>query len=63
MLEPHLIALPVYAESDAEAEKLEEELKEFVKRKYQQGVYVRAASLTRLIQQYGNSSFINPYIR
>lgn len=63
MLGPHMIALHVYAESDVEAEKLEEELKEFVKRKYEQGVYVRAASLTRLIQQYGNNSIINAYVR
>lgn len=63
MLKPHTIALHVFADSDAEAERLEEELKEFVKKKYDQGVYVRAASLTRLIQQYGNNAIINSFIK
>ena len=63
MIEPHVIALHVYAESDSEAKALEAELLEFVKRKYNEGTYVRAASLSRLLKQYGNNMFINSFIR
>ena len=53
----------MYAESDEEVKELEKELKEFVKKKYSQGVYPRAASLTNIIRQYGNNAIINSFIR
>ena len=63
MLEPRSTTFFVYAESDEEVKELEKELKEFVKKKYSQGVYPRAASLTNIIRQYGNNAIINSFIR
>jgi hypothetical protein len=63
MLQPHTIALHVYAESEEEARQLEADLLEFVKQKYNQGVYPRAASMSRLIKQYGNNALVNAFIK
>lgn len=63
MLEPHTIALHVYAESEDEAKALEADLLEFVKQKYNQGIYVRAASLSNLLKRFGNSAIVNAYIK
>lgn len=63
MLQPYTIALHVYAESDDEAKALEADLLEFVKNKYNRGVYPRAASLSRLVKQYGNSAIVNAFIK
>ena len=60
---PYNITLHVYAENQQEAEALENALKDLVIDKYGQGVYIRAASLTRLVQQYGKSTIINNFIR
>ena len=62
-LNPYNITLHVYAENAREAQDLENALKEIVKDKYGQGVYIRAASLTRLVQQYGKAPIINNFIR
>lgn len=53
----------MYAQNEQEAQELENALKDFVIEKYNQGVYPRAASLTRLIQQYGKSQIVNNFIR
>lgn len=53
----------MYAQNEQEAQELENALKDLVINKYGQGVYVRAASLTRLIQQYGKSQIVNNFIR
>ena len=63
MLQLHKISLQVYAESEEEARQLETDLLEFVKQKYNQGVYPRAASLSRLIKQYGNNALVNAFIK
>lgn len=63
MLEPYTIALHVYADSEKEAQALEADLLEFVKQKYDQGIYPRAASLSRLIKQYGNAALVNAFIK
>ena len=60
---PYNITLHVYAQNEQEAQELENALKDFVIEKYNQGVYPRAASLTRLIQQYGKSQIVNNFIR
>ena len=63
MLQLHKISLQVYAESEEEARQLEADLLEFMKQKYNQGVYPRAASLSRLIKQYGNNAIVNAFIK
>ena len=62
-LSPYNITLHVYAENDQEAQELENALKDFVIEKYGQGVYVRAESLTKIVQQYGKAPIINNFIR
>lgn len=63
MLAHYEITLHVYAESENEAKELENDLKEFVKEKYNQGIYPRAASLSRLIKQYGKAALVNAFIK
>lgn len=60
---PFNITLHVYAENQQEAQELENALKDLVIHKYGEGVYIRAASLTRLVQQYGKSPIVNNFIR
>lgn len=62
-LNPFNITLHVYAADQQEAQELENALKDLVIQKYGEGVYIRAASLTRLIQQYGKSPIVNNFIR
>ena len=63
MLQPHTIALHVYAESEEEAKAFEQELLNFVKKKYEQGIYPRAAALSNLVKRYGDSMLVNNFIR
>jgi len=63
MLQPHNVTLPVYAETEQEAQELQDALREFAITKYQQGIYPRAASLAKLIRQYGNSTMVNAFIK
>lgn len=53
----------VYADSEEEAKAFEADLREFVKQKYNQGIYPRAASLSRLIKQHGNNAIMNAFIK
>ena len=63
MLEPYTIALHVYAESEQEARELENDLLDFIKDKYSQGVYPRAAALSALVKRYGSSAIVNNFIQ
>ena len=62
-MKPYKITLIVYAEAEAEAKTLESNLIEFVNQKYQQGIYPRAAAISRLITQYGNNALVNAYLK
>ena len=62
-LNPYNITLHVYAESEQEAQELENDLRDFVVEKYSQGVYPRAAALSALVKRYGSSSIVNNFIR
>jgi hypothetical protein len=63
MLQPYNITLYVYAEDEQEAKALEQDLLDFTKEKYSQGIYPRAASLSTLVKRYGSSMLINNFIR
>jgi hypothetical protein len=63
VLNPYNITLHVYAQDQQEAQELENALRDFVIEKYGQAVYVRAASLTKLVKQYGKSPIVNNFIR
>jgi len=62
MLQPFNVTLPVYAETQAEAQELQETLREFAIKKYNEGVYPRAAKLSSLLKQYGNSAMVAAFI-
>jgi len=63
MLAHYEVTMHVYAESEQEAKELESELKEFVRQKYNQGIYVRAARLTNLLRRFGNNPIVNNALR
>lgn len=63
MLKQHDLKLIVYAESDLEAQELQQVLNDFIVAKYKQKVYPRAAKISQLIKQYGNNPIINNFIR
>ena len=62
-LTPYTIALHVYAQDDKEAEALEQDLLRFVKDKYDQRIYPRAAAISNLIKRHGNNPIINQFIQ
>ena len=53
------ITIPIYADSDEEAQALERDFKEFMKLKYSQDIFVRASKLSKLLRQFGNSMIVN----
>lgn len=63
MLNPYNITLHVYAESEQEAKELEGALSDFIIDKYNQHIYPRANTLSRLIKQYGNNALVNAYLK
>lgn len=61
-LQPYTIALHIYAEDEKEAQELEDALKQFIIKKYNQGFYTRASALTRLVKQYGDMPIVNNFL-
>ena len=57
------ITIPIYADSDEEAQALERDFKEFMKLKYSQDIFVRASKLSNLLRQFGNSMIVNNALR
>lgn len=62
-LQPYKINLHVYAESQAEASALEQELLTFVREKREQGVAVTASKLMRALDSFKNNIFVTNYLR
>ena len=62
-LEPYSVTLWVYAEDESEAKALQKELHDFVSAKYNQGVYIKATTLRRLLQKYGGNLIVNTILR
>ena len=62
-LQPYNITLHVYAENQEEANELEAELRDFVIKKYNKGIYPRAAALSNLVKRYGDSMLVDNFIR
>ena len=63
MLQPYRVIMPVYAESQQEADELQAALNDFVMEKYRQQIYPRAATLTSIVKRYGGSSLVDNFIR
>ncbi len=62
-MRPYQVNICVYADSEEEVLALQEELNTFVMNKYKQGIYPRARALSRLLKQYGNSVFVNAFLK
>ncbi len=63
MLQPYKIDLYVYAESQAEADGLEDTLKGFVNRQRERGVAVTAQKLNALLRKWGDNFLITNFLR
>lgn len=59
----YTITLPIYAANEQEAQTLEADFKEFMRQKYNQGIYPRAATLSRILNQYGNNIMVNAALK
>ena len=62
-LKPFNITLYVYAEDETEAKILENDLLDFIRDKYNKGIYPRAAALSNLVKRYGDSMLVDNFIR
>ena len=62
-MEAENVTLWVYANDEQEVKALQDELNNFVMNKYNQGIVLRAAALTQLLRQYGNSPLVNAFLK
>lgn len=62
-MEAKKVTLWVYANNEQETESLQLELNKFVKEKYNQGILVKAATLTAVLQKYGNNTLVNAVLK
>ena len=62
-LEPYSVTLWVYADNESDVKALQKELHDFVSAKYNQGVYIKATTLRRLLQKYGSNVIVNTVLR
>lgn len=62
-MEAKNVTLWVYANDEQEVKALQDELNKFVMDKYNQGIILRAAALTKLLRQYGNSPLVNAFLK
>ena len=63
MMQQYNILFPVYAETEQEAKALEADFKEFMRQKYNQDIFVRAAKLSDLLHRFGNNAIVNNALR
>lgn len=62
-MNPYKINLFVYAESEAEAKKLEKSLFDFVCSKREQGIAVSASRLYSAVEKFKNNIIVNNYLK
>lgn len=62
-MKPFKIDMWVYADSQAEAQALQQELLSFVKHKREQGIAVTASRLIKALQDFKNNIFVTNYLR
>jgi len=55
-LEHYTVTLPICAANEQETKTLETGYKDFMRLKYNQGIYPRAATLSRLLKSYSSVS-------
>ena len=62
-MEAKNVTLWVYADNEQEVKNLQDELNNFVMNKYNQGVLIRANSLTQLLRRYGDNALVNAFLK
>lgn len=62
-MEAKNVTLWVYADSEQEVKNLQDELNNFVMNKYNQGVLIRANSMTQLLRRYGDNALVNAFLK
>lgn len=62
-MKPHKVYFYAYAEDDAEVQKLQKELNDFVREQYNGGAIVTANKLTRILQKFRNNCFVTNYLK
>jgi len=61
-MEAKQVTLWVYADNEQEVNDLQKELNKFVMDKYNQGIILRAGSMTKLLRQHGNNPLVNAFL-
>lgn len=61
-MEAKSVTLWVYADNDQEVAALQNELNDFIMKKYKQGKLVRASSLRELLHRYGDSALVSAFL-
>ena len=62
-MEAKRVTLWVYANNDQEVNALQHELDQFVMNKYNQGMLVKATTLTAVLQKYGDNAVLNAFLK
>lgn len=62
-MKPYKIQIYVYAENDQEAEQVAQSAKEFVKKKYAQGILITADKLSAALERFADNFIVNQYFK
>jgi len=61
-MKPVMITFYVYAECDAEGERLQKELYNFVNDKYEQGVLIKADKVSKALSKFKDNILVNKFL-
>ena len=62
-MKPYQVTFYIYAEDDAEVQKLQHELNGFVRERYNKGIIVTATKLTEALRKFGNNFIVNNFLK
>jgi len=62
-MKPVMITFYVYAECDAEGERLQKELYNFVNEKYEQGILIKADKISNALKRFKDNILINNFLK
>ena len=62
-MKPVMITFYVYAECDAEGERLQKELYNFVNEKYEQGILIKADKISNALKKFKDNILINNFLK
>ena len=62
-MKPFKVTFYVYAEDEKEIEVLQDQMNDFVRKKYNSGVLVTASKLSSALSKFCNNLFVTSYLR